>query len=159
MKEALDEAVGQFRPDQIALIAPVIPKLQYSCNKDVSDSYYRLDLANLHMNQKSRNMIKHSSRELSCEKRQGLGDEHKQLISEFLNTHKVDEDTQRLLKGSLNIYPLFPQQLFLRQETKMEGSLPLTLQNLAQRNMPFICLTLDQGSAMQQGHPIFFCTN
>lgn len=98
MKGALDEAVEQFRPDQIALIAPVIPELQYSCNKGVSDSYCRLDLANLRISQKLRNMIKHASRELSCEKRQGLGDEHKQLISEFLNANKVGEDTRRLFE-------------------------------------------------------------
>lgn len=98
MKGAIDEAVEQFRPEQIALIAPSIPQLKYPCSKSESDSYYRLDLSNIHIDQKLRNMIKHASRELHYEKRPALGSEHKELISEFLNTSKVDEDTQRLFE-------------------------------------------------------------
>ncbi len=99
MQEAIDSAIESFRPEQIALIAPAIPQLKYPCSKSESDSYYRLDLSNIHVGQKLRNMIKHASRELHCEKRQGLGDEHIQLISEFLNSRKVGEDTQRLFES------------------------------------------------------------
>jgi hypothetical protein len=98
IKDALDKAIEQARPEQVALIAPAIPQLKYECSKGKADSYYRLDLSNIHIGQKLRNMIKHASRELHCEKRRTLGDEHKQLISEFLNSRKVDEDTQRLFE-------------------------------------------------------------
>lgn len=99
IKDALDKAIEQVRPEQIALIAPAIPQLKYACSKGKADSYYRLDLSNIHIGQKLRNMIKHASRELHFKKRRTLGDEHKQLISEFLNSRKVDEDTQRLFEG------------------------------------------------------------
>lgn len=99
IKEALNTAIERFKPEQIAVIAPAIPQLKYTCSMSGSDSYYRLDLSNIHIGQKLRNMIKHASRNIHCEKRHGLNDEHTLLISEFLSSRKVDEDTQRLFKS------------------------------------------------------------
>lgn len=99
IQDAVDSAIEKFKPKQIALIAPSIPELRCPCSKSESDSYYRLALSNIHIGQKLRNMIKHASRDIYCEMRQGLGNEHKQLISEFLDSRKVDEDTKRLFEA------------------------------------------------------------
>lgn len=96
---ALNAAIERFKPEQIAVIAPAIPQLKYTCSMSGSDSYYRIDLSNIHIGQKLRNMIKHASKNIHCEKRNGLTDEHTLLISEFLCNRKVDEDTERLFKS------------------------------------------------------------
>jgi len=43
-------------------------------------------------------MIKRASRDLYIERKQELRDEHILLISEFLNTHKVDDATQYIFE-------------------------------------------------------------
>lgn len=98
MKETLDSAIERFKPGHIALIAPSILIPENLCLKKDSDYYYRLDLSTFHPDQKLRNMITRSSRELDTEKNKEIHDEHIQLISEFLNTHKVDESTRYIFK-------------------------------------------------------------
>lgn len=96
MKKALDAAIGQFQPAQIVLIASSIPQLEYTSSKSESDAYYRLELANMLINQKVRNMIKHATRKLHCEKSRSIKDEHRQLISEFLTSRELDEAARYL---------------------------------------------------------------
>jgi hypothetical protein len=98
MKETLDSAVERFKPDHVALIAPLITIPGNRCLKKDSDHYYRLDLSDFRLNQKLRNMITRASRELDIERNKGPQDEHIQLISEFLNSHKVDDDTRYIFE-------------------------------------------------------------
>lgn len=98
MKEALDAAIERFKPDQIALIAPVISISQGVCSKRESDYYYKLELSNLHIHQKLKNIIKRASRELYIEKGHELSDEHIQLISEFLDSHRVNAETRYIFE-------------------------------------------------------------
>lgn len=98
MKEALDTAVKRVKPEHIALIAPEISKLQEIHYRRKSDTYYKLNLSNLNINQKLRNMINRASRELYIEKKQDISDEHIRLISEFLSSHKVDHDRRLIFE-------------------------------------------------------------
>lgn len=98
MNKILDTAIEQFKPDQIALIAPAISVSREVCSKRESDHYYRLDLFNLRLHQKLRNIIKRASRELYIEKYRELRDEHALLILEFLSSHKVDDGTRYIFE-------------------------------------------------------------
>lgn len=98
MKEALDSAIERFKPEHVALIAPAISIPKEICYRSESDCYYNLGLSHLHLHQKLRNMIHRASRELYSEKKQELRDEHTQLISEFLNSHKVDDGTRYIFE-------------------------------------------------------------
>ncbi|MEW6409790.1 MAG: hypothetical protein AB1488_06725 [Nitrospirota bacterium] len=98
MNKILDTAIERFKPDHIALIAPAFSISREIYYRSESDCYYKLDLSKLHVHQKLRNMIKRASRELYIERKQELRNEHIQLISEFLNTHKVDEATQYIFE-------------------------------------------------------------
>lgn len=98
VQEILDQAVRRFKPKYVALIAPKISIPRKDCHKSASDCYYRLDISNLHINQKLRNMIRHASRELCIEKSQKLEDEHLLLLSEFMDSHKIDADTRYIFE-------------------------------------------------------------
>jgi hypothetical protein len=93
-RETLSIAIKEFDPEYVSLITPVALLPRDSCDKGDDDSYYKLVLSHFNVNQKLRNMIKRSSRELYIEKKQELNDEHTQLILDFLNSHKVDDATR-----------------------------------------------------------------
>ena len=68
MLKALDRAIKQFGPDEIALIAPAIPgSIDSICREKQSDAFYRLDIGRPKVSQKVRNMIGRASRELSLD--------------------------------------------------------------------------------------------
>ncbi|MCG2709080.1 MAG: hypothetical protein L6246_02000 [Thermodesulfovibrionales bacterium] len=94
----LDQAVNRFKPKYVALIAPEISIPVEDCHRSASACYYKLDLSDLHVSQKLRNMIRHASRELCIEKSQEIKDEHLLLISEFMDSHKIDADTRYIFE-------------------------------------------------------------
>ncbi len=98
MGEVLDDAVRQFKPGEVTLIAPAIPSRLDGSNHPPSDDYYRLELSALAVSQKLRNMLSRASRELSVERTRTFGREHKKFVGNFLKTHPVDEGTQFIFK-------------------------------------------------------------
>jgi len=94
MKKVLDAAVREFKPGRIALIEPKILLKDICYLERNTDEYYRLDLNNYTISQKVRNMISRAQRELLIDQKNNCSDEHKNLISEFLNSHKVSEETK-----------------------------------------------------------------
>ncbi|GAB4413799.1 MAG: hypothetical protein OHK0032_09880 [Thermodesulfovibrionales bacterium] len=98
MEGILNSAIERFKPEHVALIASEAVISQGKCYKRGSDQYYKLDLPQLHIHQKLRNMITHASRELHVEKERKLSEEHKRLISEFIKSHKLDEDAEYIFE-------------------------------------------------------------
>lgn len=98
MKKALDEAIRRFKPGEIALTAPSIPSSITGSPPSPSDHYYKLDLSRLSVSQKTRNMIKRAIKDLSLHKTKTFGEEHQKLVTEFLESHTVEEATQRIFK-------------------------------------------------------------
>lgn len=98
MEKALNEARRRFRPKEISLTAPKIPSSMAGSTQSPSDYYYRLDLSTLSISQKLRNMLKRAGRDLVVERVRGLDKEHRQMVSEFFSTHRVDEATQFIIK-------------------------------------------------------------
>jgi hypothetical protein len=95
---ALDGAVKRFKPERVSLTAPSVPSSLRDCLHFPSDHYYRLDLASLSISQKLRNMLKRAHRELSVEKNENFGEEHRKMVEEFLKVHPVDEATRSIFQ-------------------------------------------------------------
>jgi hypothetical protein len=93
MGRNLEKAIKRFKPKNIAITAPILPTSFRNCAHPPSDHYYRLDLSSISISQKLRNMLKRADRELSVKKNTEFHKEHKQMITEFLKTHPVDEAT------------------------------------------------------------------
>jgi len=93
MGKNLEKAIKRFKPRNVALTAPVLPTSLRNFAHSPSDHYYRLDLSSISVSQKLRNMLKRADRELSVKKNTDFEEEHKQMITEFLKTHPVDEAT------------------------------------------------------------------
>lgn len=96
--ETLDHAIERFRPQYVALTAPMSLMPCESCIKIASDKYYRIEIANLKIDQKLRNTIRRASRELAINRERRIKDEHHRLISEFINSHSVDDDTRYIFE-------------------------------------------------------------
>jgi hypothetical protein len=98
MKKVLDQAVRRFNPKEIALTAPSISSTVTGKACSTSDHYFRLNLSNLSIPLKTRNMIKRAMQELSVKEVQALGADHQQLVDAFLDFHPLDEATQRIFR-------------------------------------------------------------
>jgi len=98
MGEVLDNAVRQFKPREVTLIAPTIPSRLDGSHRTPSDDYYRLEVSALVVSQKLRNMLSRASRELSVERTRTFGRDHKKFVANFLKTHPVDAGTQFIFK-------------------------------------------------------------
>jgi len=99
MQEILDLTVRRFKPKYVALIAPKISIPRKDCYSSASDRYYKVDLSDLHVNHKLRYMIRHASRELHIEKSRKIEDEHLLLISEFVDSHKINAATRYIFES------------------------------------------------------------
>ncbi len=94
VKKALEEAVRRFKPIRVALIAHSVPSSVLPDTPPSYDQYYRLDLTDLYVSQKVRNMINRAGRLLKVERRKNLNKAHEELIHEFLRDHPVGRETQ-----------------------------------------------------------------
>jgi hypothetical protein len=103
MGRNLEKAVKRFKPENVALIAPVLPASLRNCAHSPSDHYYRLDLSSISISQKLRNILKRADRELSVKKNTEFHEEHKQMIAEFIKNHPLDEATGFIF-NSINEY-------------------------------------------------------
>ncbi len=90
MLESLDEAEARFRPSLISILAPTFSTTRKTFVSSPPDSYYRLDISQIEIPQKTRNMLTRAQREVSV--RIGhFGREHKKLIDAFLQEKHLDE--------------------------------------------------------------------
>lgn len=101
-QKVLHKLIKRFQPAQVAILGPEIPWPQAKLVQE--DAYFKLDLANLVIPGKVKNMIKRAHKEVQIEMSREFKEEHQQLIHEFLQTHPVDEATKY-------IYHRIPQYL------------------------------------------------
>jgi hypothetical protein len=96
MEASLDAASKTMKPLTISLIAPSIATKNARIIQQHSDSYYRLDLNTLIIPPKVHNMLRRASQQASVEQRNEWTDEHKAIVDEFLVTHQVSEESERI---------------------------------------------------------------
>lgn len=117
--EILDYAIKRFGPQYVALTSPMSLMPPESCIKLASDKYYRIDIANLKIDQKLRNTIKRASRELVINRENKIRDEHCQLISEFIASHNIDDDTRYIFERVSDYLSFVPtSEIFSARDKK-----------------------------------------
>jgi hypothetical protein len=95
MDSMLETAVRRFKPAQVVLMAPAISRRVEQ--RGAPDTYYILDLPNVPIRSKVKNMIHRASRELRVEKTHEFKNEHLNLIADFLRSRSVEEGTRSIL--------------------------------------------------------------
>lgn len=92
MIQVLDAAIEARQPEVVSLIAPTVALPENKCLKSETDQYYRLNVSEFTIHQKTRNMIRRASQELIIERGRVVTDEHLQLISEFVESHSLGDE-------------------------------------------------------------------
>lgn len=93
--DALARAKSRLKPRIVSIIAPSLPKELGESDPSSVDTYYRLDVTQTNIPQKTRNMLTRAQRELTT--RDGtFGKEHKRLVEEFVRAHRLDEATRAI---------------------------------------------------------------
>jgi hypothetical protein len=90
---ALEQAQTRFNPAHISVITPVIPASFDDWVSSPADDYYRLDLAQLLIPKKIRNMLRRARREVNISHGQ-FDREHKKLLNKFLRGSNFDKATR-----------------------------------------------------------------
>lgn len=99
MRLILEDSIFRFRPNTVSFIAPMIPSSFRDCLQCSSDSYYRLDLNQISISSKTRNMLRRAGRELLIEKSKNYNQEHERMVEHFIQTHSLNEETQLIYKS------------------------------------------------------------
>ena len=85
-----------LKPRIVALVAPTIGLSRVRPIQKSADSYYRLDLDGFIASLGVQSMVRRASRELSVEAGNEWGKEHRALVTEFLSSHEVSEETESI---------------------------------------------------------------
>jgi hypothetical protein len=96
MESNLEVAAKALKPRIVALVAPIIGLSRVRPIQRSADSYYRVDLDGFIASLGVQSMVRRASRELSVEAGKEWGKEHVALITDFLSSHEVSEETERI---------------------------------------------------------------
>jgi len=96
MESNLEVAAKAIKPRIVALVAPIIGLSRVRAIQKSSDSYFRLELGGFTASLGVQSMVRRASRELSVEAGNEWGKEHKALVTEFLASHEVSEETESI---------------------------------------------------------------
>ena len=94
-QKAIDQVTRQHSPKELRVISDKvhhIPRYEINFQQD-EDRYSILDINNIVIKSKLRNMLKRASRELSINPTQEYTEEHHILLVDFLNNKKLDRET------------------------------------------------------------------
>lgn len=95
LEKTLEKAVEEFRPENVAIIAPKLPPIKKAIE---SDKYFLLDLNSFEINKKLRNAIARASKDLVVE-RGKIAEEHRRLVRQFLKVRSIDERTKYIFEN------------------------------------------------------------
>ena len=96
MEASLEAAAKTLKPRIVALVAPTIGLSRVKPIQKSSDSYFRLDLGGFIAPPGVQSTLRRASRELSVEAGKEWGKEHGALITEFLSSHEVSDETEHI---------------------------------------------------------------
>jgi hypothetical protein len=96
MEASLEAAAKTLKPRIVALVAPTIGLSRVKPIQKSSDSYFRLDLGGFIAPHGVQSMVRRASRELSVEAGKEWSKEQGALITEFLSSHEVSDETERI---------------------------------------------------------------
>ncbi len=93
-EKSFRRALMRFGPEKVNLVGPEVPSGISKSASISRDYYYRLEIENVKVSQKVRNMLSRASKEVTLVKSRDFGEEHTALIDEFLMHHSVGEATR-----------------------------------------------------------------
>lgn len=96
METSISKASKAMRPRVISLIAPTVGERCARVIQRQSDSYYRLDLNDFITPPKVHTMVRRASQEISVQHSNAWQDNHASLVTEFLATHQVSEESRHI---------------------------------------------------------------
>lgn len=97
MLDTLEEAKARFEPATVSVIAPALPSSFDNCSPSPRDSYYRLDLSELAIPKKIRNMLTRARREATVGTGE-FGREHNRLVREFIRSRQLDKASRAIFQ-------------------------------------------------------------
>lgn len=115
MLDGLEQARGRFDAAHVSLLSPPLPHPPQGCSPSPTDSYFRLDLSNLRLPKKTRNMLARARREVTV-KRGTFGREHQRLVDEFLRVHRL-EAAERFIFQRVGAYAQCESALLFEART------------------------------------------
>jgi hypothetical protein len=101
LEGVLDAAARRFHARRVILIAPALPAREGA--RGEPDAYWRLELTDLRVRGKVRNMIKRAGRELTVQRGRILDGRHRRLMADFIEAKALEENA-RFLYGSIPAY-------------------------------------------------------
>ncbi len=97
MLNGLEQARERFEASHVSLLSPPLLHPPPGCSPSAADQYFRLDLSNLHLSKKTRNMLARARREVTIEMGT-FGREHQRLVDEFLRAHRLDAEERFIFR-------------------------------------------------------------
>lgn len=122
IKKALHESINCFKPKGVSISSPFALFPDHQCIHFSYDHYYRLDLVDFSISQKTRNMINRASRELFVEKTREYNEEHEKIVEDFIKTHTLDEEIKIIFRR-LKQYVSYSQESWIFNGRNRNGEL------------------------------------
>ena len=122
IEASLEAAAKALKPRIVALVAPIIGLSRVRPIQKSSDSYYRLDLDGFIPSLGVQSMVRRASRELSVETGKKWSKEHGALVTEFLSSHEVSEETEHIF-NRMPEYMASSKTVLLLSARNHEGTL------------------------------------
>jgi hypothetical protein len=96
MEASLEATIKKLKPRIVAIVTPIIGLSRVRPIQKSADSYYRLDLDGFIASLGVQSMVRRASRKLSVKAGKEWSKEHRALVTEFLSSHEVSEETERI---------------------------------------------------------------
>jgi len=106
-----------------------------------TDAYWRVNLEELEISQKVRNMINRASRELYIEKNKNFGKDHLSIISQFYETHSVSEATKYIFERIPDYISSCETVFIFNAKDRNEKLIAFGIADFLLMIMRFICST------------------
>jgi len=97
MLTVLDEVKARFNPVITSIIAPELPEALDGYSQSPPDAYYRLDLDQLVIPKKTRNMLRRARREVAISTG-NFSKEHEKIVENFIRRFRVDKATRNIFQ-------------------------------------------------------------
>lgn len=116
-----------------------------------SDFYYRLEVKDLRVSQKTRNMIRRAEKEVSVEIRRGIEREHMEIVEEFIKGKSIEERTAWILRRIDSYISSSPKAFVIDSRDKSGRLVAFNVVDLFSRDYAFFMFSIRRGKGFVPG--------
>lgn len=98
LQRCLEQAREKFPRKRTIVISQEIPPIKGLKPKDRQDFYFKLELGELNITAKVRNMLRRASREVEVTVHRDFSQEHRELMEEFLDAKDLGPEQEELIR-------------------------------------------------------------